>query len=58
MLVINSSEKRIENYKLQYNTLKKKLYEFPKNKFLLWTGAAMVESQTTKEQALCARDFF
>jgi len=55
---INSSEKRIENYKLQYNALKNKLNEFPKTKFLLWTGSAMVESQTTKEQALRARDFF
>jgi hypothetical protein len=55
---INSPEKRIENYKLQYLALKQKLNEFPNTKFLVWTGAVQVESNTTKEQAQRAKDFF
>lgn len=55
---VNSSEKRIENYKLQYLALKQKLHEFPNTKFLIWTGAAQVEPQTIKEQALRAKAFF
>lgn len=55
---INSSERRIENYKLQYLALKQKLHEFPNTKFLIWTGAVQVESNTTKEQAQRAKDFF
>ncbi len=58
MADINSSEKRIENYKLQYLALKKKLNEFPKTKFLIWTGAAQVEANTTREQAERAKSFF
>jgi len=55
---INSPEKRIENYKLQYLALKQKLHEFPNTKFLIWTGAVQVESNTTKEQAQRAKEFF
>jgi hypothetical protein len=55
---IESAEKRVENYKLQYLALKKKLNEFPNTKFLIWTGAAQVKSKITQEQALRAKDFF
>jgi hypothetical protein len=55
---INSSEKTLENYKFQYLALKQKLHEFPNTKFLIWTGAAQVESNTTKEQALKSKEFF
>ena len=55
---VNSSEKRIENYKLQYLALKQKLHEFPDTKFLIWTGAAQVEAKTTREQAIRAKAFF
>ena len=55
---INSAEKRIENYKLQYLALKQKLKEFPNTKFLIWTGAAQVKSHMTPEQALRAKAFF
>ena len=54
---IDSPEKRIENYKLQYNALKEKLHEFPGTKFLVWTSAALVETKTTPEQAALAREF-
>lgn len=54
---INSPEKRLENYKLQYQALKNKLLEFPNTKFLLWTGAVQVEGKITKEQALRTKAF-
>ena len=40
---INSETKTLENYKLQYVALKTKMKEFPDTKFLVWTGAALVE---------------
>ncbi len=55
---INSSEKRIENYKLQYNALKKKMHQFPDKKFIVWTGAALLETKTTKDNANRAKVFF
>lgn len=55
---INSDEKRLENYKLQYNALKEKMLQFPDTKFLVWTGAARVEKSTTRERAQRARAFF
>jgi hypothetical protein len=55
---INSREKRIENYKLQYEALKNKMHEFPETRFLVWTGAALLEENTTEEKATSTRDFF
>jgi len=55
---IDSPVKSLENYKLQYLALKQKMHEFPDTKFLIWTGAAKVESNTTKEQATRAKAFF
>jgi hypothetical protein len=55
---IDSKERRLENYKLQYTALKEKLLQFPNNKFLVWTGAANVEAKTTKEYAGRTREFF
>ncbi|MDF1550702.1 MAG: hypothetical protein P1P88_22965, partial [Bacteroidales bacterium] len=42
---INSEEKRLENYKLQYNALKGKMHKFPDTKFLVWTGATFVKAK-------------
>lgn len=55
---INSSDKRIENYKLQYEALKKKMHEFPNKKFIVWTGAAKIAGDVDKESAKRARTFF
>jgi len=55
---VASSEKRIENYKLQYAALKAKIRAFPKVRFLVWTGAALVKGETDAESARRARDFF
>jgi hypothetical protein len=49
---IDSSEKRIENYKLQYSALKTKMREFPGSKFILWTPAVHVKNNISYEEAL------
>ena len=55
---INSDYKSIPNYKLQYLALRDKLHEFPDTKFILWTGAAQVESAVSEDEALRASEFF
>lgn len=54
---VASSTKRLENYKLQYQALKQKMHEFPNKRFIVWTGAALVESATVPESAAWAREF-
>ena len=41
---VASNEKRIENYKLQYEALKKKMRSYPKVRFIVWTGAVQVKA--------------
>jgi hypothetical protein len=55
---IDSPEKRLENYKLQYIALKQKMLEFPSTKFLIWTGAAQVRNNISEESAKRAKAFF
>lgn len=55
---INSPKKTLENYKLQYEAIKRKLYEFPQTKFLIWTGAIQVENNISQNQAKKAKEFF
>ncbi|MDB4349514.1 hypothetical protein OAA99_01010 [Omnitrophica bacterium] len=55
---INSADKRIENYKLQYAALKKKMRQFPDTRFIVWTGAAQAKNATSEEYARRARAFF
>lgn len=55
---VNSSEKRLENYILQYDTLKSKLHTFPDTKFIVWTGAALTAHNNTEDRAERARKFF
>jgi hypothetical protein len=55
---INSEEKRIENYRLQYEALKRKMLEFPDTRFIVWTGAALVKSWTNEDEARRSRQFF
>jgi len=55
---VDSPEKRLENYKLQYAKLKDKMRSFPETKFIVWTGAALVRSATSPEEAQRARQFF
>lgn len=55
---VNSEEKRLENYKLQYERLKEKMRSFPNTTFIVWTGAALTKESTTPEQAQRAKEFF
>ncbi len=54
---IESDVKRLENYKLQYNALKRKMHEFPDNKFIVWTPAVNTRSQMTEGEASRTADF-
>lgn len=54
---INSKEKTLANYMLQYNALKLKLHEFHQNKFIVWTNPALTEQATNPEEAGRADDF-
>ncbi|MDQ7780337.1 MAG: hypothetical protein RDV41_11630 [Planctomycetota bacterium] len=54
---IESADKKLENYKLQYDALKKKMLSFKDNQFIVWTGAAQVEGCTDEEQATRAKEF-
>jgi hypothetical protein len=55
---IDSEEKRVENYMLQYEALKEKLHEFPEHKFILWTPAALVKNSTNEAQAKRVQTFY
>ena len=55
---INSDVKSIENYKLQYDALKRKMHEFPKTKFIVWTPAANTKSGMTEDEAIRTRQFY
>jgi hypothetical protein len=55
---VDSPEKRLENYKLQYAELKEKMRSFPTTQFIVWTGAAMTEATTSPEDAQRTRQFF
>ena len=55
---VGSNQKTLDNYKLQYAALFTKLLEFPKTKFILWTGASLVKGSTTPENAQRAKEFF
>jgi hypothetical protein len=55
---ISSASQTIENYKLQYNALKAKLATFPSTRFVVWTGAALLQTETNADSAERARQFF
>lgn len=55
---IASSRKSLENYELQYNALKARLRQFPNKKFIVWTGASLIQAATTADNAERARLFF
>lgn len=55
---INSEEKTLDNYMLQYQALKERMHEFEDTKFLVWTGAVLVQSAMTLEQSKNAKIFF
>nr|WP_321409488.1 hypothetical protein [uncultured Carboxylicivirga sp.] len=55
---VDSEEKTIGNYKLQYLALKKKLLSFPETKFVLWTPTALVKNATNEEESERANQFY
>ncbi len=55
---VASEDKRAANYKLQYEALRKKLREFPRTKFIVWTGAALLKGETDEASAKRAKAFF
>lgn len=54
---ITSADKELQNYKLQYNALKEKMHEFPETRFIVWTLAARISSETNTDNAKRARQF-
>jgi hypothetical protein len=55
---VDSQDKRLEHYKVQYEALRQKLLSFPGTAFVVWTGAALTEGSTSPENARRAREFF
>jgi len=55
---INSDVKSIDNYKLQYDALKKKMHEFTDNKFIVWTPAANTKLKSKEDEAFRTREFY
>ncbi len=55
---IDSYYASMENYKLQYDALRKKLHEFPNTKFILFTGPVQVKANLSESEATRAREFF
>jgi len=55
---IDSDVRRIENYKLQYNALKRKMHEFPETKFIIWTPAVLIKNQLKEEEAVRTFEFY
>jgi hypothetical protein len=55
---INSGEKRLENYKLQYNALKNKMHEFPDTRFIVWTPVVCTKNQMTEDEARRTYEFY
>ncbi|MCE5273146.1 hypothetical protein LLH00_17855 [bacterium] len=55
---VTSEEKTLANYKAQYAALKDKLHQFKDTKFVVWTGAALVEKDSNPEQGKRSREFF
>jgi hypothetical protein len=47
---INSNEKTLANYQLQYNALKEKMRSFPDVTFIVWTAPAVVAGDNTNEE--------
>lgn len=55
---IDSDEKRIENYKLQYNALKEKMHEYPNTKFIIWTPAVCIRNEINEGEAKRTYQFY
>jgi hypothetical protein len=54
---VSSPVHTLANYKLQYEALKARMHQFPKTRFIVWTGSALTEDSTNPEDAERAREF-
>lgn len=54
---IDSEIKTLENYKLQYASLKEKMHQFPENRFIVWTPAVNTQNLMSEEEAIRTREF-
>ena len=54
---VSSPVHTLANYKLQYEALKTRMHEFPKIRFIVWTGSALTEDSTNPADAERAREF-
>jgi len=54
----SSSSKQVQNYKLQYQELKKLMHSYPGTRFIVWTGAALTAGSTGESEAKRAKAFF
>ncbi len=54
---VDSPEKRLENYKLQYAALKEKVHSFPRAKVIVRTRAALTEQHAAQDEAQRAKEF-
>ncbi len=54
---VTSDRKSLENYKLQYAALKQKMLAYPSTLFVVWTGAALREDETSEAKGTRAREF-
>jgi hypothetical protein len=52
-----SQRKTLANYRLQYEALRARMRQFPKVKFILWTGAPLTQAATRPEEAARAQAF-
>ena len=48
----------MENYKLHYDALKKKMHEFPETKFIVWSPVVQVKNNISPEEARRTYDFY
>ncbi|WP_430816196.1 hypothetical protein [Carboxylicivirga sp. RSCT41] len=55
---INSDERTIQNYKLQYEALHKEFQKYPNTKFLVWTPPALTEKKSKEEWAINMKEFY
>lgn len=54
---VSSATQTLENYKLQYQALKTKMRASSGTRFIVWTGSALIQSETTPESAARAQEF-
>jgi len=55
--VIDSPDKTLGNYRLQYDDLKNKMHQFPDTRFIVWTGAVETDTNLSNSSSTRMREF-